>query len=125
MRRLWLGRINARLALSRSRRIGRWRRYSRLLVVRVDDGLGDIGGWHGIKHHGILLIACVQHQRESVLLRVIGHQRAHFFGYGADQLLQIVLEVALRVLRFAVQLLLLLVQVRARLTRSDSLNCVP
>ncbi len=66
----------------------------------------------------ILLVARVEHQRVAVLFGIVGHDRAHLPRHAVDQSLHVVLEVALRVLRIAVQLLFLFVDGAGRVTRS-------
>src|ERR1035438_6807161 len=94
---------------SRGSRLSWRRRHTRLHVVGVDDGLGNVGGRIRVKHNrrALLCLGLVDHQRESLLLRIPGQDLIHLRSYGTEKLLHRLLEVALGILAKALRLLLL------------------
>ena len=54
----------------RHRRLRRRSGNARFQVVGIDDSLADVSSLAGIEHHGGLLAAFVQHQRESMFLGI-------------------------------------------------------
>src|ERR1700722_12695103 len=101
--RLW-GRRNRRGSRSGRRRGG----HTRLDVIGVDDGLGDIGGLSG-KENGALLLGDIKDQGVAMRLGIIVEHVVHLRSKRAVELLHLVLHVILGIFSRTLELLLFVV----------------